>query len=114
MEFEEEEAEEEEDDDEVVGCLDPLRTVFLLVKEGISDPAPIPFFSGSRVEEVFRSSLVSCNVDTPAAPVAPETLAEVPLKMGRPAPTEDDVLLQGILPSCRGDETLDPEPNLPG
>lgn len=66
------------------------------------------------MEGVLRSSLVSCILGTPAAPVAPETLVGAPLKMGRPAPTEGDDLLKGILPSCLEDDVLDPEPNLPG
>lgn len=66
------------------------------------------------MEGVLKSSLVSCIEDTPAAPVAPETLVGVPLKMGLPAPTEDDDLLKGVLPSCLENDALVPEPNLPG
>ncbi|TNN64468.1 hypothetical protein EYF80_025319 [Liparis tanakae] len=53
-------------------------------------------------------------MDTPAAPVAPDTRVGVPFNMGLPSPIEDDVLAKEALPSCLGDEALVPEPNLPG
>lgn len=109
-----EEEDVENEEDEVAGFLGSLDAVFWLVKEGFTEPIPTPFFSESWVEEFLRSSLVSCILDTPVAPVAPEILVVVPLKTGVLAPMEDEVLVEEVLPSCLEDDTLVPEPNLPG
>lgn len=75
------------------------------------------------MEGFLASSLVSCTaevLEAPEADAAPEAavLEGNPLRMGLPAPTEDEeaVLLQGTLPSARGEDTLlllpIPVPNL--
>lgn len=46
LEEELEEDEEKEEEEEVMGFLDSPRTVFLLGREGLSAPAPTPFFNG--------------------------------------------------------------------
>lgn len=109
-ELKEVDAEDEED----VGFLLLLEAELLLVRAGLTEPTATPFFSKSWMEGVLGSSLVSCIKDTPAAPVAPETLVGPPRKFGLLAPTEEDVLVQGGLPSCLEDETLVPESNLFG
>lgn len=89
----------DEKEDEVDGILGWLVTVFLLANEGLADSEPIPFLNESWVKESLRSSAVSCILDTPTAPVAPDSLVVVPLTMGVPAPAEDEVLVVGVLPS---------------
>lgn len=108
------EKEVDEKEDEVDGILGSLVTVFLLVNEGLPASEPIPFLSESWVKESLRSSAVSCILDTPTAPVAPDILAVVPLKMGVPAPAEDDVLDVGVLPSGLEGDTPFPELSLIG
>lgn len=46
LEEELEEDEEKEEEEKVMGFLDSPRTVFLLGREGLSAPAPTPFFNG--------------------------------------------------------------------
>lgn len=46
--------------------------------------------------------------------MAPEILVVVPFKTGVLVPTEDEVLVEEVLPSCLEDGTFVAEPNLPG
>ncbi len=109
----EEEDDDEDVEDEVDGFLVSLNAGFWLVKDGLTDSVPSPFFSELWVEGFLWSSLVSCILDTPAAPVAPDTLVGVSLEADVPAPVEDEVLVTGVLLSCLEDNLV-PEPNLPG